>query len=106
MPAERFCPPYNWAALQLGKGTSFPSVMRGNASRALRHKRAGRGMADIAQAENADHALGLVDHRQSPHLQTLHMLHRLGEIVVVAAAMDTGGHHLACGRLARIEAVL
>ena len=34
------------------------------------------------------------------------MPHRLGQIIVVAAAMDAWSHHIACCRVARIEVVL
>ena len=63
-------------------------------------------MADIAQTQDADHPLALVDHRQPADLQRLHMPHRLGEVIVLSAAMDTWGHHLARRRAAGIEAIL
>src|SRR5207248_10315480 len=61
---------------------------------------------DVAQAEDADHAPALVDHRQSAHLKLLHVPHRLGEVVVVPAAMDARGHHVARRRAAGVKAVL
>ena len=73
----------------------FSGVMRRNAPGAFRHEIARRRIADVAQAEDADHAPALVDHRQSAHLKLLHVPHRLGEVVVVPAAMDARGHHVA-----------
>jgi hypothetical protein len=60
----------------------------------------GRRMADVAQSEDADHSLALVDYRQSADLKRLHVLHRLGEVVVITAAMDAWGHHIARCRAA------
>jgi hypothetical protein len=34
------------------------------------------------------------------------MPHRLGEVIIIAAAMDAWSHHIACCRVARIEAFL
>jgi hypothetical protein len=34
-------------------------------------------MADIAQTEDTNHPLALIDHRQSADLQLLHVLHAL-----------------------------
>src|SRR6266487_3646649 len=48
---------------------------------------AGRRLAHVPQAEDADHTLALVDHWQAAHLELLHVPNRLGEIVVVPAAM-------------------
>jgi hypothetical protein len=62
-------------------------------------------MADIAQAEYANHPLALIDHWQSADLQRLHVLHGLSEVVVITAAMDAWGHHLT-RRHAGIEVVL
>src|SRR5215471_3436322 len=62
-------------------------------------------MADVAQAENADHPPALVDHRQPADLEPFHVLHRLGEVVVLAAAMDALGHHVARGGATHVEAV-
>ena len=77
-----------------------------NALDAFGQQITGRRMADIAQTEDADHPLALVDHRQPADLQRLHMPHRLGEVIVLSAAMDTWGHHLARRRAAGIEAIL
>jgi hypothetical protein len=52
-------------------------------------------MADVTQTEDADHPLALVHHRQPAQLKRLHVPHRLGEIIIVPAAMDAGGHHIA-----------
>ena len=51
--------------------------------------------ADIAQTEDANHPLALVNHRQPADLQRLHVPHRLGEVVILAAAMDARGHYIA-----------
>jgi hypothetical protein len=45
-------------------------------------------MADVAHTEDADHPPAFVDHRQPADLQLLHMAHRLGEVIVLPAAMD------------------
>src|SRR5262245_1330155 len=66
----------------------------------------GRRMAHVSQAEDADHPLALIDHGQAAHLELLHVADRLGEIVVLPAAMDAGGHDIARGRIAGIETVL
>ena len=63
-------------------------------------------MADIAQTEYANHPLALVDHRQSADLQLLHVLHGLGEVVVITAAMDAWCHHITRRRAECIEVVL
>src|ERR1700751_5222328 len=64
------------------------SVMRRNAPDTLRHKLGAGGLADIAEADHANHALALVDDWEPADMQLLHVMHRLGEIVVLAAAMD------------------
>ena len=43
-------------------------------------------MADVAQAEDADHPLALVDYRQPADLERLHMPHCLGEVIVMMNA--------------------
>jgi hypothetical protein len=53
-------------------------------------------VADVGQTEDADHPLALVDHWQPADLQCLHVPHRLGEVIVLPAAMDAWGHHIAC----------
>src|SRR5215472_16759789 len=63
-------------------------------------------MADVAQTEDADHPLALVDHRQSADLQGLHVPYWLGEIVVIPAAMDAWSHHIARRCALDVEAVL
>src|SRR5258708_7947201 len=62
-------------------------------------------MADVTQTDDAHHPLALVDDGQPAELQLLHVLHRLCEVVVLAATMDTFGHHIARHRAARIEVV-
>ncbi len=63
-------------------------------------------MAEVAQTKDADHPLALVDHRQPADLERLHVPYRLGEVVVLPAAMDARGHHIARRRAAGIEAIL
>src|SRR3984893_10454080 len=63
-------------------------------------------MADIAQTEDTNHPLALIDHRQSADLQLLHVLHGLGEVVVITAAMDAWCHHITRRRAVGIEVVL
>src|ERR1700730_14088229 len=63
-------------------------------------------MADVAQTEDANHPLALVDHRQSTDLQLLHVLHGLSEVVVITAAMDAWCHHITRRRAECIEVVL
>ena len=62
-------------------------------------------MADVTQADHADHAFALVDHRQPADLQRLHVMHRLGKVIVLPTAMDAFGHHVACLGAAGVEAV-
>src|SRR6266566_10164041 len=82
------------------------SVMGRNAFDALGQQITGRRIADVAQTDDADHPLALVDHRQPADLQRLHVPHRLGEVIVIPAAMDAWGHHIARRRAAGIKAVL
>ena len=63
-------------------------------------------MADIAQTEDTNHPLALIDHRQSADLQLLHVLHGLGEVVVITAAMDAWCHHITRRHAVGIEVVL
>ena len=42
----------------------------------------------VVATEDADHPLILVDHRQPADLQFLHTLRRLGEVIVLTAAMN------------------
>src|SRR6185436_1016889 len=62
-------------------------------------------MADVAQADHADHPPALVDHRQPADLQRLHVMHRLGKVIILPAAMDAVGHHVARLGAAGIETV-
>ena len=62
--------------------------------------------ADVAETKDANHPLALVDHRQPANLQFFHVPHRLGEVIIIAATMDTWSHHIACCRVVRIEAFL
>src|ERR1700761_6698732 len=62
-------------------------------------------MADVAETEDADHPLALVDHRQPAELQLLHVMHRLCKVIVLPAAMDAFGHYVARRRAACIEVV-
>src|SRR4030095_1962442 len=81
-------------------------VMGRNALEYFRQQITRRRTANVAQTEDADHPLALVDHWQSADLQLFHVPHRLGEVVVLAAAMDPWGHHVARCGAAGIEAVL
>src|SRR5262249_51276779 len=65
-----------------------------------------RRTANIAQSEDANHPLALVDHWQAAHFQLFHVPYRLGEIVVFLAAMDAWGHHVPRCSAAGIESVL
>src|SRR5712671_7103201 len=71
------------------------SVMGRNALDALGQQITGRRMADVTQTDDADHPLALVDHWQPAELQLLHVMHRLCEVIVLPAAMDAFGHHIA-----------
>src|SRR5262252_8826718 len=71
------------------------SVVGGDALDATGHELTVCELADIAKADHADHPLALVDDRQPPDLQLLHVMHRLGQVVIVTAAVDTRRHHLA-----------
>src|SRR6185437_14986230 len=82
------------------------AMMGGNALDAFGYQIAGHRVADVAQTEDTDHPLALVDHRQPADLQLFHVPYRLGEVIVLPAAMDALGHHIPRGRAARIEAVL
>jgi hypothetical protein len=78
-------------------------MMGRNALDAFRQQIDGRRMADIAETEDACHPFALVDHRQSADLQSLHVPHRLGEILVLTATMNFRGHHIARRRAAGIK---
>src|SRR6266702_927192 len=66
-------------SLPPGECITRVSVVGRNVFDPLRYQITGRRMADVAQTEDADHPLALVDHRQSADLQPFHVLHRLGE---------------------------
>src|SRR5215813_13523273 len=85
---------------------SVSVVMGRNALHAFGQQFTGCPFANVAQTEDADHSLALVNHRQPADLQRLHVPHRLGEVVILAAAMDARGHHIARRRTASIETVL
>src|SRR5262249_22164973 len=65
-----------------------------------------RRTANIAQGEDANHPLALVDHWQATHSQLFHVPYCLGQIIVFLAAMDAWGHHVARRRPADIKAIL
>jgi hypothetical protein len=81
-------------------------VMGRNALGPFGQNSTGRRMADIAQTENADHPLALVNHRQSADLQRLHVPHGLGEVIIITATMDAWCHHITSRRAVGIEIVL
>src|SRR5258708_29130470 len=56
--------------------TRLSAVMGRNALDAFGQQITGRRMADVAQTEDADHPLALVDHWQPADLQCLHVPHR------------------------------
>src|SRR5262249_42326432 len=85
---------------------SVSVVMGRNGLHAFGQQFTGCPFANVAQTEDADHSLALVNHRQPADLQRLHVPHRLGEVVILAAAMDARGHHIARRRTASIETVL
>ena len=70
--------------------TRDSSMMGRNALGPFEQQSTGRRMADITQTEDANHPLALVDHEQPADLQLLHVLHRLGKVIVITAAMDAG----------------
>ena len=72
--------------------------MSGDALDVLRQQIVWREVADIAQRKHPDHPLAFIDHRQSADFKRLHVPHRLGEIVILAAAMDAWRHHVSRGR--------
>src|SRR5207302_7361110 len=86
--------------------TGVSMVMGRNALYAFGQQITGYPFADIAQTEDANHPLALVNHRQPADLQRLHVPHRLGEVVILAAAMDARGHYIARRRTTGIETVL
>src|SRR6516225_6871966 len=81
-------------------------VMRRNAPNTFGHQSTRRYLTNIAQAEDANQPLALVDHRQSADLKLLHPPHCLSEVIVIPAAMNARGHHVARGRALGIEVVL
>src|SRR5260221_14599658 len=92
MMARRSPTPPGRTAWRLSRGgAGRGSMMSRNALDAFGQQVAGRLMADVTQTDDAHHPLALVDHRQPAELQLLHVLHRLCEVVVLAAAMDTFG---------------
>src|SRR6266852_1797145 len=66
----------------------------------------GRRSTEVTQTEYADHSFVLVYNWQSADLNCLHVTHRLGEIIVLAATMNAGGHHIARSSAKGIETVL
>ncbi len=89
------------------EGITPASVVMGrDALDAFGQQATGGRMADVAQAEDADHPLALVDDRQPADVQDLHVIHRPGEVIVLPAAMDTWGHHIARRGTLGIEAVI
>src|SRR5262245_1805295 len=82
------------------------SVVRRNILGPFGQQIAGRRMAEVAQTKDADHPLALVDHGQPADLERLHVPYRLAEVVVIPAAMDARGHHIARRRAAGIETIL
>src|SRR5262249_54909457 len=59
-------------------------------------------MADIAKTENTYHSFVLIDDWQPTNLQLFHVPHCLGEIIVLAAAVDFVSHHITRRSAARI----
>src|SRR4029453_5698754 len=86
--------------------TSISVVMGRNALEYFRQQITRRRAANVAESEDADHPLVLVDHRQPADLQLLHVPHCFGEVIVLSAAMDAWGHHIPRCSTAGIEAVL
>src|SRR5262249_53532113 len=102
-PAERADGP-STASWELVPG---PSTMMGRNAPDTFGQHVGRcSLADIAEAEHADHALILVDDRQRADLELFHVLHRLGKLVVLSATMDSRSHHVTRRRAACIKAVV
>src|SRR5580704_17884562 len=81
-------------------------LLEKNKPDAFGKKITGRRIADVAQTEDANHPLALVDHWQPADLQRLHVPYRLSEIIVIPTAMNAWGHHLARRRATGIEVVL
>ena len=48
----------------------------------------GPGASDVVPAEDANHPLIFVDHRQPADLQLFHVRGRLLEVIILSAAMD------------------
>ena len=48
----------------------------------------GPGTSDVVPAEDANHPLIFVDHRQPADLQLFHVRGRLLEVIILSAAMD------------------
>ena len=71
------------------------SVMGRYALDALRKQITGCRMTNIAQTNDANHPFILIDHRQSTELQLLHVPHRLDEVIVLPAAVNSFRHHIA-----------
>jgi hypothetical protein len=65
--------------------------------------RSRRRTADVSRT---DHPLALVDDRQPADLRLCHVPYRLGEVLVLPAAMYARGHHLPRRRAADIKAIL
>src|SRR6516164_7000112 len=90
-----------------GSGSTRVSVVMGrNALDDFGQQITRRRMANVAQTKDANHPLALVDHRQPSDLQLFHVPHRLAEVIVLSAAMDAWGHHIARRCAADFEAVL
>jgi hypothetical protein len=61
--------------------------------------------AQVADRDDADQALLGVDDRQTADLLVAHVLEHLADVLVLAAALHAGGHHVAGGALIDTVAV-
>ena len=60
----------------------------------------GPGASDVVPAEDANHPLIFVDHRQPADPQLFHVRGRLVEVIIPPAAMDACDHYIARRRAA------
>ncbi len=81
-------------------------VMGRDALNAFDQHITGGRLTDVAQAEHADHPFATVDDRQPAEVQLLHVPDRLSKVIVLPAAMNAWGHHIARRGTSGIEAVI
>ena len=74
--------------IELGKMLFFDPWLSASRQERFIPYLSGPGAGHVVPTEDANHPLVLVDHRQPADLQLFHVPGRLGELIVLSAAMD------------------